>query len=175
MKAKYCVKGLFYRLLKVLTRVNQSSFKWKMRVLNFLWLWWRHYSLAGFTIKSLERSNPVIFFCWDPIFSISTSIFFALKHLFYNKGRIWVSYFVRRKRLWMQQWRRNLELFISSEGKALNIKCIRLKLIRNLVEVLFFTKPCFPNQGGNSQYFLCKSVIFFLTLRCFYRVVIDRK
>jgi len=30
-------------------------------------------------------------------------------------------------------------------------------------------------QGGNSQNFLRKFVRFFLTLRCFYRVVIHRK
>jgi hypothetical protein len=31
------------------------------------------------------------------------------------------------------------------------------------------------DRGGNSQNFLRKFVIFFLTLRCFYRVVIHRK
>jgi len=31
------------------------------------------------------------------------------------------------------------------------------------------------HQGGNSQNFLSKFVRFFVTLRCFYRVVINRK
>ncbi len=30
-------------------------------------------------------------------------------------------------------------------------------------------------MGGNSQNFLCKFVRFFLTLKCFYRVVINKK
>ncbi len=42
----------------------------------------------------------------------------------------------------------------------------------------FFYSLCVEtaaSQGGNSQNFLHKFIIFFVTLRCFYRVVIYRK
>jgi len=84
--------------------------------------------------------------------------------------------------LFWAKFKGNLKYFLNFKGKGhieVSSKLILNFLTSDFVKTDFELRNCRLTLqralGGNSQNFLSKFVRFFVTLRCFYKVVIHRK
>ncbi len=122
---------------------------------------------------------------------LSKKVFLITKTIIFHKNAILFSKHdyiptLRTDGIWPKiglKWSKLTKFDQKSWIRILNLRfeIRKVKIWMNSTELRFVCLPLdwktrfAAHQSGNSQNFLCKFVRFFLTLKCFYRVVINKK